>query len=490
VARRRRRCARVSRWSPRQISNLCSPAITVMSADAVIVDQPTQFGEPPSDPKHLRVDANSAQSDGGFNKVAGGSLHTSLDLADWQLSLISDYKVLKYRLQLDDDATGALYFDGTTDARVENHSQEFRAFRDFGAVRLTTGLYYLHINAQQTDLQKLYGLGGIQVLSPFTLRTNSYSAFAQGEVDISPKVTLIGGFRATRERKAYDYAAFAQTLDGAPIATARTYQKNISDWLYSWKTQLDYRPVRGVLVYASYSRGTKAGSFNAPFAGSATPVDAEMPYKAEKLDSFELGAKTTLADGLVTLNGSVFYYDYSDYQAFKFVNFATVVANNPAREKGGEIELRVRPTRGLEFMGGASYVDASVKDVQLSNSLASGVYDRTPPFTSKWQLVGSARYSFDLAGGQLALQSDVQYRSRFFYSLTNFQATKVKAYALLNGRVSWTTADERWELAVFGKNLTDKRYRTVGFEASDFGGFTQVGYGEPRWLGVSLAFKH
>ena len=48
-----------------------------------------------------------------------------------------------------------------------------------------------------------------------------------------------------------------------------------------------------------------------PFAGGATPTDADIPYKPEKLNSFEIeGTKTTLLAGLMTLNGAVFYYDY------------------------------------------------------------------------------------------------------------------------------------------------------------------------------------
>jgi iron complex outermembrane receptor protein len=456
--------------------------------NAIIVQQPTLFGEPASNGQDLEVAANSAQSKGAFNKVAGGTFRASFDLGGTDLTAITDYKVLKYKLLLDDDATEALFLNTTTTARVENFTQELRLYHDFHGARLTAGLYYLNIDASQVDLQRLFGLGGVQVESPFRLKTNSYSAFAQGEVDVTSGVTLIGGFRATREEKSFKYNAFVQNTDGTPIVDGRSYSGSSGQWLYSWKAQAEFRPVDRVLLYAGYSRGTKAGSFNAPFAGGATPADPDVPYKAEKLDSFEIGAKTTLAEH-VTLNASVFHYIYKDYQAFKFVNFSTVVANNPARETGAEIELNVRPIAGLELMGSVSYVDAKVRNVAVANSLAATVLDRKPPFTSKWQAVASARYEVPLASGTLALQGDVQYRSNFFFSLTNFDATRVPGYALLNARIAWTTSDDQWEFAVFGKNLGDERYRTVGFEASDFGGFTQVGYGEPRWLGASIRYK-
>jgi iron complex outermembrane receptor protein len=458
--------------------------------NAIVVDDPTLFGEPPSNFRDLEVDANNAQSDGAFNRIGGATFRASIDLGGGaELTSITDYKVLRYFLKLDSDATAIDFLDSLTKARVENWSEELRLYKDFGGARLTAGLYYLHIDARTTDLQRLFGLGGVQVSSPFALETDSYSGFLQGEVDIASQVTLVGGFRATREEKDYRYDGFVQTLDGDPIVLGRTYRGASSQWLYSWKGQLEYRPSRDLLLFAGYSRGTKAGSFNAPFAGGATPIDAEVPYKPEKLDSFEVGFKSTLMDGLATFNGSAFYYDYTDYQAFKFVNFSTVVTNNAATIKGAEVELNVRPFTGLELMTGISYVDAVVKDVPISNALGSAVVDRRPPFTSKWQANASIRYAFPLASGEASLQGDAQYRSTFFFSLTNFDATRVKGYTLLNARVAWTTPDERWELAAFGKNLSDERYRTVGFEASDFGGFTQVGYGEPRWFGVSVSYR-
>jgi hypothetical protein len=67
------------------------------------------------------------------------------------------------------------------------------------------------------------------------------------------------------------------------------------------------------------------------------------------------------------------------------------------------------------------------------------------------------RYAFPQNGGEASIQGDAQYRSSSIFPLTNFDATRVKSYTLLNA------------LAVFGKNPSDERYRTVGFEASDSG---------------------
>jgi iron complex outermembrane recepter protein len=392
-------------------------------------------------------------------------------------------------VQLDDDATIVKFVDTWQTARVENWSQELRVYKDSGSFRETGGLYYLHIDASSIDLQRLFGLGGVQVASPFGLRTDSYSGFGQLEVDLAPQLTAIGGFRATKERKDFHYNAFVQTVEAMPIADGRSFHATSDDMLYSWKGELDYHPVEQVMLYTSYNRGVKAGGFNAPFAGGATPPDSEIPYKPERLDAYELGAKTRLLGGIMTLNGALFYYDYKDAQAYKFANFATTVTNNPATTKGAEMELHVRPAAGLELMAAGTYLDSAIKDVTVSNALGSAVLARRPPFTSKWKFTALARYEMPVANGRLAIQADAQYTSDFYFSLTNFDSTKTHAYTLLNARISWTDPTGHWEGAVYGSNLLDKRYGIVGFDSSDFGGFTQVGYGQPRWLGASIEYN-
>jgi iron complex outermembrane recepter protein len=130
-----------------------------------------------------------------------------------------------------------------------------------------------------------------------------------------------------------------------------------------------------------------------------------------------------------------------------------------------------------------------VDDVPIANSLGSAVVSRRPPFSSEFKGLFSARYEFPLAGGTMDLQADAQHTGDFYFSLTNFAATKVDAYTLFNARIGWSSPEERWQVAAFGRNLSDERYRTVGFEASDFGGWTQVGYGEPRWWGVTVEYR-
>jgi iron complex outermembrane receptor protein len=452
-------------------------------------------------PTYQTLDANSAQSTGGFNRVSGGDLKVDWHVGRSDFTAITAYTEVKTHLLLDDDASPITFLNTDNFATVRNWSEELRYFLSGDRYRWTSGLYYLHIDSSVLDNQDLADLGGVETSSPFGLKTDSYSGFSQVEYDIAPQFTLVGGARYTREDKDFHYAANIYTpgLGMLLVPDARVFPDpddpthtpgDLRENLYSGKLQLEYRPQTDVMFYGGISRGTKAGSFNAPFAGGATPADPQVPYKPEVLVSYEVGGKTTLLDHTLQLNGAVFYYDYHDYQGFKFVNLATVVSNYPATVKGGEFDVEYRPVTALTLSLGAAYTDSVVKNVVTSNSLVAAYTfaSRRAPYTSPWTATGLIRYEWPVAAGRFSLQADARYTGDFFQNLTNFDSTRVAGYTLLGARAAWVDPSGRWELAVNGKNLTNKFVRTVGFDASGFGGFTQTGYIEPRWFEGSVAY--
>ena len=135
-----------------------------------------------------------------------------------------------------------------------------------------------------------------------------------------------------------------------------------------WKVQLDYTE-RRFAIYAGINRGVKAGSFNAALLGAylGGGGNAGVPYDEEVLTSFEAGFKATLAGGAARLNGSAYYYDYADYQAFLFVGVGGNSVNLDAETYGAELELQASPTDRLDLILSASYVDAQIDDLPLRN---------------------------------------------------------------------------------------------------------------------------
>lgn len=94
---------------------------------------------------------------------------------------------------------------------------------------------------------------------------------------------------------------------------------------------------------------------------------------------------------------------------------------------------------------------------------------------------------WDLLGdnGLILVRGDWNYKSAHFNDVANSQTTWQKGYSLFNARISYTSANELWEFAIFGTNLTDKYYYEGGVESASLGMGVAV-IGRPREYGVSL----
>lgn len=281
------------------------------------------------------------------------------------------------------------------------------------------------------------------------------------------------------------------------VLNAGTYAGELDRGLWSAKVQLDWKPTDDFLGYVSWNRGVKGGGFNAPLditdltgtspTGFLPLDDALMRFDEEKLDAFEIGFKQSLFGGLARLNGSFFYYDYQDYQAFRIVGLSTFIFNADADSKGMELELQASPLEGLDMLFGVSWLDVEIKDVDLG--VGRGREDTVPVQSPEWNLNGLVRYQWPAWQGNLAVQADFQYRSEVFFSLTRSPAVTEDGYAVANARMSYTTEDERWEAALFVNNLADEEYLVQTFDLATVLGMTEQYYGMPRWIGGSIRFS-
>src|SRR3546814_13626881 len=91
------------------------------------------------------------------------------------------------------------------------------------------------------------------------------------------------------------------------------------------------------------------------------PAGLSTPYQPEQLNAYELGVKTDLFDHRVRLNAAAFHYDFKNYQFQKFLQGAAFIFNGPsAKLTGGEIELEVRPARGLTLTANGAYLHSRI----------------------------------------------------------------------------------------------------------------------------------
>lgn len=477
------------------------------------------FGYSDADGGEFDVSADHALDDFNEYNVRGLTANIEWGLDDvTTLHSISHYMYFDKLQTLDVDSTPAPQSLVLQEAEHDAFTQEFRLDGGDGAFRWVTGLYYLMIDVNyaqglafspDSPISLLF-FGGMPTESPVfvDMKTDSYSAFGQFDLDLTDTVTLVAGARAIREEKDYQYDNFwfesirDETIDDdqepLPIPVSPdggglrypSFTGQTSDTFWAGKLQLEYRPTDELLFYGGINRGVKAGGFNAKLNDFAPAIpDSEIPYDEEVLTAYEAGFKSTLAGGTTRINGSAFWYDYEDYQAFVFALTSGIIQNADATYKGAELELTTRPVEGLDLLLTTSWLDAVVEDLPI----APGVLrDVTPTFTPEWQFGALARYEWPAPAlqGSVAVQLDGSYTGSRYHNLRNFQADEMDSYALLNAQVSWISETGRWQASAFVDNLTDERYKVSGFDLATLCGCNEEAYGRPRWYGVRLLYNY
>lgn len=424
---------------------------------------------------------------------------------------VTDHKSYKKKLFIDVDAAPVNQLANYGSVDATSLTQEFRLSGGSERSDWVVGAYYLNIDTDSSNALKappnsIFGVIALpaDVVTIASLETDSYSLFGQYEYQFTDAMRLIGGVRIMREEKDYvgnwgltpsmgnDQVSYDTSMyipNAAGAGDPLSYQDDLSESFWTGKLQLDYTPNDDLLIYAGVNRGVKAGSFNAALLGAylGGGGNAGVPYDEEVLTSFELGFKSTIAGGAARLNGSAYYYDYADYQAFLFVGVGGNSVNLDAETYGAEIELQASPTDRLDLILSASYVDATIEDLPLRNGSPLPLRDVTPTYAPEVQAFAMARYTIPLAAGSsIAIQGDLSYSDEFYYNLRNFDADKFDSYTMINGLISWTSSDQSLVASLLINNITDERAGIQGFDLATLCGCNEVSYRAPRNWAVQV----
>ena len=466
------------------------------------------FGFVAPDAKDLVVSKDFAFEDLNHTRSYNTALHINYDFGNFELTSITDFKRLKKDFAIDVDASPINLVSFGSRNNTRSISQELRLNGRTDTLNWTVGGYYLDIDSDTANgfmalprsfFSGLFGAvtNGIDLANEFQLRTKSISAFGQMEYKVSEQFTVVVGARIISEKQSYDFQSNAyanandQRLDtaGTPFFPLQpSFSNDRTSTLFAGKVQLEYRPNDDLLVYVGVNRGVKGGSYNALLPDGSPPLaPGDIPYKPEKLMSYEGGFKATIASN-VLFNAAAYYYDYKDYQAFTFSNVSGFVQNRDARTYGFEADLSAELFEGFQAAIGVSAFDAKIKNLQI----APGVFrDVKPTFAPETQLSGRLTYRIPtaIAGGHLRLAADGSYQSSIFHNVRNFQADKLPGYWVFNGNVSWQQEDGGLSLAAGVQNIFDKRYANIGFNLATLCGCNEESYGRPRWWSVTAGYK-
>ena len=249
---------------------------------------------------------------------------------------------------------------------------------------------------------------------------------------------------------------------------------------FSWRAALSWEPIDTAMFYASVSKGFKSGVI--PMTASFTAAQLQ-PVIQEEVMAVELGAKAAPTEWM-RINASIYFYEYKDKQLFGnildpvFTSLRALVNVPESEVRGGELDVTLYPSDNTVINMGVSYVDSEITDfigfdvAGIAQDFAGSSFQETP----EWELTFLLSHNFNLAN-DLSLRAtvDVSYRDEANATLTAQGVPEplfnnVDSYTLVGARLALSPAEDNWEVALFGRNLTDEYYAvtTITFGATEF----------------------
>jgi iron complex outermembrane receptor protein len=410
-----------------------------------------------------------------YNRTDGGlSLDNELALGGGtELHSITGYRHDLLDGTIDTDGTAANLNTNKSDEQLDQFSETLYATGKSSWGSWTAGVdFYKGL----TRLDQLVGAPTIgSSLEIFATNDDtSGAAFAEFTRKFTDAISLTVGGRVSTESKRFEYRGVGVGL----LPSFSDTLLNKSWGAFTPSARLSYQPTRAFLGYLSVSTGFKSGGFTAL---------QPLAFKPENVITYEAGAKTTWLDGRLTLDGDVYYSDYSDLQVRIPVSIGVIDTLNAAAAtiKGAEFEGAWQATDQLTLTTFVNYTDAQYENYIGPGDIQNrGQYLNRAP---KWQGGGTVRYEQPIEIGRLSAELTYSYRSRIFFSAPNLDGLSSPGYGQIDARLAYDSPDGHWTLALLGKNLTDGRHinNVIVFATNLVGSFN-----EPASYELKLSYKY
>jgi iron complex outermembrane receptor protein len=411
---------------------------------------------------------------------------------------------------------------------VEAWSQEFRLTSDAsGPFTWLAGIMYAEDELNEfrtfTFPDNILIFGGLPSSDRgYDQETTSWSVYAQVGFQISDQWNIHGSLRFTDEDKelrgGFTSLNVAPGVPGespgtplpAPLGgpvdgyfifgVNRDYELD-ENW--SGHIGIDWTPTDNALWYAKISRGVKSGGFFGGFSLSDPELD---PYIEETVLAYEVGFKSDWVDNTFRLNGAAYYYDYSDVQGFLTV-FSTVTNTaltklgniGDAEHTGFELDFAWLPrgAEGLSLSGGIAWLDAELESSNtfVAQDFVTEVsYDGLErPYAPDLSYFIQGRYEWPIGERLMGMVQlnyswrDDQLNADTTGTLIDGALFGIPDYGIVNARAQVGDSDGRWNVAVFGKNVSDEAY-LANNTFDNLGGYLQT-YGRPASWGIEFNYN-
>ncbi len=446
------------------------------------------------------------------------SLNATYDFGWGNINSITGYNSYHLLAVGDTSYAGTGAFLVADDTKNTAFSQELRLLTTLdGPLNFMIGGFY-----QDTSLTAVLSTRFLQTgpdpvtgdyfnfISPTEQDGRSYSIFGEVTWDVLDTLEIAAGARYTDERKDSVKLNSYINPNNAAIMSRLTYAAVTEADDFSPQATVTWRPNRDLTVYAAYKEGFKAGGLSISSILTAAVRLDQIVFGPERATGFEIGAKATFLDRRLRFDVNLYNYLYSDLQvtAFDAATTAFTIQNAAeARVKGVELNSSWQITPEFQLRGDLAYNHARFTDFigqcYAGQTRQQGCNQRPNPITGvptsqdlsgkrpalapDWNANVGVTWRREQAIGSTGLQVTVDghYSSAYPIDVTNRPDVFQKKYATLDASVRVFGNDERWSLALIGRNLTNKAIVLTGADRPGTGG--AVGLDESNPLGGRLA---
>lgn len=405
--------------------------------------------------------------------------------------------------------------------RQDNFTQELRLQSNDTASSFSwlAGVFFQknkQVNNQHTDdiynapfFESFFGLPNVNGISNYALdfraRDKQIAAFANLDYRVGKLKLSASGRIASSE------FSFRQALDGPLNGGPSTHVGRQKETPFTPKASVTWDAGRDAILYASASKGFRAGGANTPVPASP-PCAAGLAgmgltgtpatYDSDSVWNYELGGKVGLLDRKVQVNASAYHIDWNNIQSFVSLSGCPVgfVANlGSAKSDGFDLAISARPIEALYLSLSGGYNRSRFAETIVRGGVVlaekGGIVSDSPP----WQVTTTVEFSQPLSRGHAYVRGIDQYASRNngLYSKHDTPAAsgfdpagqRNDGYHLTSLRVGWR--DETFDLSVFADNLFNA-HPQLNYVSNAFPTDTTY-YANtlrPRTIGLTLTARH
>lgn len=271
---------------------------------------------------------------------------------------------------------------------------------------------------------------------------------------------------------------------------------------WTGKIGMDYRLNDSLMVYGSYSKGFRAGNFNAGVYYEER--EFEDAYAApEFLDAYEIGIKADFWDRRARINSAFFYYDYTNQQFINVVGVSNFLENaGGSKIIGFESEMFFAITEALTVQLGMGILETEYTELELSNVQTVNDDDDVVDLSGN-ELISAPKISANVSidweifsnnAGYLSMNLNGNYQDDQWYSAYNdkigYENIKQDAYAIYNARFTWFSSNDDYTIAIWGKNITETKYDSYAINLQAGFGFDYYQQGAPATYGLEMTYRY